>query len=171
METWIDMIGYEGYYQVSSEGRIRSVDRLIANPTRKRKGKIMKQCIDGKGYKALSISKDGKFKMLTVHRLVAMSFLGYSNLTVNHKNGIKTDNRIKNLEFMTQKENNRHANRLGLVNYVKGEKCHLSKLTGKDVLEIRKMEGVKTRKQLSIMYGVCEKNIRNIQSRKTWKHI
>ena len=165
------MIGYEGYYQVSSEGRIRSVDRLIANGTRKRKGKIMKQCIDGKGYKALSISKDGKFKMLTAHRLIAMSFLGRSNLTVNHKNGIKTDNRIENLEFVTIRENNLHASRIGLVNHVKGEKHYASKLTEKDVLEIRKMKGVKTKRELSIMYGVCEKNIYHIQSRKTWKHI
>lgn len=102
-EIWKDVVGYEGLYEVSNMGRVKAL-----NFKRSGKEKIIKQTFSDKGYLMASLTKDGKKKTLRVHRLVATAFI--ENIgdkpCVDHKNTIKTDNRVENLRFVTHKENN-----------------------------------------------------------------
>ena len=108
MEIWKDIIGYEGIYQVSSLGNVKSLERLDSTG-RHLKGKLKKQSFDDKGYYQLSLSKNGVAKTRKVHQLVAESFLNHTkcgyNLVVNHINLNPQDNCIDNLEIVTQRDN------------------------------------------------------------------
>jgi hypothetical protein len=112
-EIWKDIPNYEGYYQVSSFGGVRSVDRVITKGNgvkQKTKGKVLKPLNIGNGwYVSVSLYKNKKVKQFKIHQLVAMAFLGHKpcgfKLVVNHKNFIKTDNRLENLEIVTMREN------------------------------------------------------------------
>jgi len=108
-EIWKDIKGYEGHYRVSTEGRVRSLKRKD-NTGRNFKGRVLK-LIFRCGYFGVGLCKNGKVKTFYVHRLVAISFISNSDnkSCINHKNGIKTDNRIENLEWCSQKENVKHA--------------------------------------------------------------
>jgi len=103
LEEWRDIPNYEGIYQVSDLGRIKSL-----NYRRTNKENILKSRIEEKGYMRLGLFKNNKKKYL-VHQLVAIAFLGHipciTKLVVNHKNFIKTDNRKLNLEIITNRDN------------------------------------------------------------------
>ena len=103
MEVWKDVKGYEGLYQVSSYGRIRR--------NFKKGYKIKKNVVNFNGYLQTTFSKKGKFKTIEIHRLVALSFITNNEKKpcVNHKNGIKTDNKVENLEWCTYSENELHS--------------------------------------------------------------
>lgn len=100
-EIWADILGYEGYYQASSEGRIKSLPRKF-RPTEK----ILKATTNKYGYVHIDLCYNGFIETKLVHRLVMLAFVGYSKLTVNHKNGIKGDNRLSNLEYATRRGQN-----------------------------------------------------------------
>jgi len=120
-EIWKDIPGYEGAYQASDKGRIRSLDRISTdcNGVKTRlKGKILRAGKNRYGYLKVSLSCCGSRKTKTVHRLVALAFLGPSDLTVNHINGVKHLNHLTNLEYMTYKENIKHACDNGLIELV-----------------------------------------------------
>jgi hypothetical protein len=112
---WNDVAGYEGY-KVSENGEIISM--LGEQP---KKMSIFK---NGKGYPRVGLMKNGKQKQVFVHRLVATSFIGEvkEGFSVNHKNGDKKDNRLSNLEIVSQSYNQRHSNYV-LNNSVKPVKC------------------------------------------------
>ncbi len=122
-EVWKDIPGYDGMYQASSCGRIRSIDRVIeqckgnTSYIRLMKGKIIKPFKYSNGYLMVSLSKDGKIKLSTVHRLILSSFTPQTdrNLVVNHKDGNKLNNLLSNLERVTHSDNNIHAVKHGLV--------------------------------------------------------
>lgn len=120
MEVWKDIKGYEGLYQVSNLGRVRSLDlvRTEWDGTKKLyKGKVLKGVTQKLGYIAFDLYKDGKRKNIRCHVLVAKSFLSdmSANLVVNHKDGNKANNNVNNLEWITFKENVRHAFRIRLM--------------------------------------------------------
>lgn len=109
-EVWRNVKDFPGY-QVSNQGRVRSVDRAGADG-RWLRGKVLKPGDNGWGYKQVHLSHDGKSHPLRVHRLVALEFLGQpvgDQDDVNHKNGIKDDNRVENLEWVTRAENVQHS--------------------------------------------------------------
>lgn len=122
MEIWKDVKGYEGVYEASTYGTIRSLDRLIKS-TRNgvpflspRKGKILKASISYDGYLRVCLYKNGVMTTINTHRVIAMTFHPNpeNKRTVNHKDAIKTNNNYLNLEWATDKENNNHARKLGL---------------------------------------------------------
>ena len=121
METWKDIKGYEGYYQASTLGRIRSLDRktvsAIKNNTQvTKKGKMIKLNLKRNGYLVFDASKQNIKKTKTVHRIIAETFIFNDNKpAVNHINANKTDNRVENLEWVTMKENTNHASSLNLM--------------------------------------------------------
>lgn len=112
MEIWKDIEGYEGLYQVSSLGNVRSLDY---NHTKK--SKVLKQQKAGRNYEYLSVAlcKQGTVKRVSVHRLVASAFIEnkLNKPQINHKNKVTTDNRVSNLEWCTNYENQVHAWRNG----------------------------------------------------------
>lgn len=108
-EIWKDIPGYEGIYQVSSFGKIRSCDRIDGRGHNLR-GKILTLTPDKRGYKRISLFKDGIYQKLLVHRIVACSFLGErKDLDINHKDGNPSNNVLSNLEWCTRAENLQHS--------------------------------------------------------------
>ena len=173
-EIWKDIDGYEGLYQVSNLGRVMA----LANPQmfhRPKKNKLMVQSLDTDGYLILGLTdKFGHRKTKKVHRLVATAFINNdcNYKEVNHINETKTDNRAENLEWCTTKYNLTYGHRLDSV---RGEKSGTSKLTDKDVLEIRHIYQKGSleygQSALSKKYGVSHIAIGCVVRGETWKHL
>tara|TARA_R110000787_G_scaffold265480_3_gene371470 strand:- start:134 stop:817 length:684 start_codon:yes stop_codon:yes gene_type:complete len=107
MEVWKDVVGYEGFYRVSSLGVVKGVDRIakVRNGTRSVEGKILSAHPSDRPYLHV-ILQNGKRTTRRVHIIVAQAFLGEANgLVIDHKNGVVTDNRVENLEYVTLREN------------------------------------------------------------------
>ena len=182
-EEWRDIKGYEGIYQVSNLGRVRSLDRKmpfnVVNGkvvTRFHKGVVLAGALDKKnGYISIHLYKEGHDWSTRPHRLVAEAFLDKPNidgkLEVNHINGIKTDNRAENLEWTNRLGNMKHASETGLVN--KGEKSSNSKISRKKALAIiHELENSSDSiKQIAIKLNVSESTIHHIKKGGTWKHL
>src|SRR5690606_12557938 len=117
MEIWKDIAGYEGYYQISNLGRVKSLSRntKIGSGFRAEPERIMKQLLINSGYHTVLLKKQGKQSRKLVHRLVAEAFIPNTEGKgdVNHINCDRLDNRVFNLEWVTRSENLLHAVKLG----------------------------------------------------------
>lgn len=115
MEIWKDIKEYEGYYQVSNLGNIRSVDRIVKQSDGSighYKGRVLKGEIDKRGYKRVRLSKNNKTKKFQIHRLVAIAFIPNNDINkkfVNHIDENPSNNNVNNLEWVTGSENMRHG--------------------------------------------------------------
>ena len=135
-EIWKDIKGYEGLYQVSNMGRIKSIDRYVPRKNGKLQhvyGKIMTSFDNGRGYKQVYLTKNSITKAHSVHRLVANAFIpNPDNLPqVNHKDEDKANNRVDNLEWCTQKYNQNY----GTISIRKSQKLLNDKNKSKPVLQ------------------------------------
>jgi len=115
MEIWKDVVGYEGIYEVSSVGSIRTkIGKVTSNARYKNriwKQRVLKLKTDKQGYKRVSLYKEGKSKDFLVHRIVAKAFIeNPSNFNIiNHKDGVSSNNHVSNLEWCDSYMNNNHA--------------------------------------------------------------
>jgi len=184
-EIWKDIPEYEGLYQASSLGNIRSIDRIIYDKNLKRsrnfKGKILKQNIRNDGYLFVNLSKNGINKVVKIHRIIAKTFIKNSNnyKCINHINGNKQDNNINNLEWCTYSHNIKEAYKLGLKKpiSIKGGKNKCSKIVNQYDLDnnfIKKWYCIKdASKKLKIKdsnISLCCKGKRNKAGGYIWKY-
>jgi hypothetical protein len=165
MEIWKKVVGFENQYEISNIGNLRSIDRLVDHyrgGKRLYKGTIKNSRLNDKGYFRCNLKNNGKRFDFTVHRLVAEAFLDkpIGKDIINHINGIKTDNRVENLEWCTQSENIVHAVKERLIK---------TKLTDKEALEILN-SNLSTRK-LGKIYNVSSSIIWRIKNRIAYKHL
>lgn len=125
--------------------------------------------MSGRGYKRVNLDYRNYF----VHTLVAKAFLHKKHraLQINHKNGIKTDNRVCNLEWVTQEQNRLHAIETGLLDYIKNAK-KVSKLNMTKVRKIRSLyKNGFEQLEIGKMFGVKQQCISRVLARQTWKHV
>lgn len=149
--------GFCGNYSVSSTGQIKRVST----------GRVLIGGLDRAGYKQHILCALGVRKRIYAHVAVAKAFLDkkHGKKQVNHKNGIKTDNKVTNLEWCTAKENVEHAVKMGLRG--RGN----AHLTEREVMRIRKMLGKIKQKNIANMFGVGESTIAMISSGRNWGHL
>ncbi len=177
LEIWKPVKNYESYYEVSNLGRVRGLCRNTTNNfgTFKSKGAILKGCESMNGYTKYTLSVNGKQKTLVGHRIVAEAFLDNpdNKPMVNHKNGIKSDNRLCNLEWVTDSENIRHAIDTGLIPIRNGEDIYFAKLTNYQASLIKGMyhHDNLSVTEISKCTGIKRRSIADLIAERTWKHI
>ena len=166
-ETWKPVIGYEEFYSVSNIGRVR---RDAPGGSNTVIGRILKHAIVRKGYHCVTMSSHGTIARKQVSHLVAAAFIGPrpSGLLINHKNGVKSDNRVENLEYVTEQENNIHAVRTGL-RVAKGRSLHgNAKLSESDVSIILSLKGVELQRNIASRFGITQSQVSRLHSGEAW---
>ena len=166
METGIfyPVKGYEGFYEISKHGIIRSVERVISTGAGNRKilSHVISTRINNCGYVEIRLSKEGNRKSTFLHVLLAKVFIPNpeEKPEINHKNGVKTDNSLENLEWVSHSENVRHAYNLGLC-----------KKHPKRVIDINTGEIYRSLKEASekflIPYSTCKNYLNGNRSNPT----
>lgn len=182
MERWLPVVGWEGVYEVSDLGSVRSVDRVVRNwPHGERvvRGRQLKPNVRGNGYAYVQLCSPGRKKRLvSIHRLVAAAFLGTPSGTfhVNHLDGEKLNNQALNLEWCTPRQNYRHARSTGLTPppraFGKGDDCPASKLTTEQVARIkRRIAEGESLTGIAADYPVSRSAIQEIKAGRSWGHV
>ena len=154
--------GFEGY-SVTSAGQVYS----------HKQSKFLKPCKRNDGYLNIGLTVGGVRKRCLVHRLIALAFLGKSDLDVNHINGIKYDNRLENLEYLSHADNIRHGFLAGLYDGRILDKTWNAKLTIADVKQIKDLHysGNMSQRYLARLYGVGKSTINSIFIGRNWKGV
>ena len=175
IEIWKDIVGFDGQYQISNNGRYKSVEREVVlkdGRVRVFKSKILKPFISKSGYPTATLSISGKNIKRSVHRLVAETFIenSFNKSDVNHIDGNKENNKVENLEWVSHSENLYHFHKLSDSN--SGERNNLSKLKDDDIPVIREMhaDGISS-KRISELFKVDYKTIWRIVTHQTWKNV
>jgi hypothetical protein len=170
LDYWKPVVGFEGIYEVSCTGRLRTLKpqnwshRDYPNLTIR---------LDGakNPYPVVTLNHKQRFKTIRVHQIVAWAFLGPqpSKHDVNHKDGNKRNNQASNLEYVTRSQNQLHAQEHGLK--AVGEKVYNAKLNPEKVRKIRGLKGKLGRKRIAKQLGVSEWSVRSVIDGRSWKHV
>ena len=166
-ELWQPVVGYEGLYEVSDQGRVRSLPRFRAG--RSYGGRLLKPCMDSRGYLLARLSRNGHTTTVTVHKLVAAAFLGPcpKGQVVRHGvNGVH-DNSPANLSYGTQADNINDKRRDGTWQVADTAARRI--LTSDDVTTI--YQSNRTSTELAAMFGVDQTTIRAIWRGKNWRSV
>lgn len=172
-EIWKDINGYEGKYQISNLGRVKALARFDYGAKNKSlrqyKERILKPGLTDNGYNLVVLIKDTIKTSYHVHRLVGITFIDNpeNKKCINHKDGIKTNCAVSNLEWCTHSENNTHAYKNGLKKS-HPETIHTARLTWDDVNKIREIKSPNL-KLLAMQYKVTISHLRNIINHACWK--
>lgn len=180
-EKWLPVVGFEGFYEVSNFGKVRSVDRFTKKktdgigrimPARQIKGRVIDQRPHKFGYLIVTLSVDGKHYTRTVHKLVAEAFIGKRNKgdVIRHLDGDPKNNHISNLSYGSQKQNMQDAIKHGTVE--RGEKRYNAKLSNEDITRMKMdiSNGMKS-VEVSKKYGVSEIYVCKVINNTRWKNI
>lgn len=166
-EIWKDIPGYVGSYQVSSHGRIRSVDRVLRNG-QSRKGAVLKQKTSKAGYKYITLHKDMKTQCVRVHNLVMLAFVGPrpKGHDIHHIDNNGLNNHRENLMYLLKSIHQLTIDRpIGVRN---GN----AKLNTAKVVKIRSLyDSGHSQRTIAKAFGINQGTIHQIVTRKTWKHI
>lgn len=174
-EIWKDIYGYEGYYQVSSLGRIKSLKRIVYGVghgyNRMKEETIKKFGIHNKGYYQVQLCKERCKRTFKVHRLVATAFCENKNNyeQVDHIDGNKLNNRVDNLEWVTNKENHNRKMKMGLNINLTGEKHGMNKYSKETVIQLYKkyLDGMK-QTEIAEIFNVNKSTVNAICSKRLW---
>jgi len=173
MELWKDIKGFEGLYQISNTGKVKSLPKKCGTTY---KGETIRKLSQTKdGYLKVRLIGNGKDITTRIHRLVAIAFIPnpLNKDTVNHIDGNKHNNNVENLEWSTRTEQLNHAYSLGLKKIDKGENNIQAKLTNAQVKEIKTLYKKGSRKfgsvKLALKYNVSHRTILNIVNNKTYQ--
>ena len=175
MEVWKDIPGFDGHYEVSNEGRVRSKKRVViranSSPLSVQE-RILKPVVGNHGYEVVQLSLNGLAKPHTVHSLVALAFIGPRppGHDVCHADGGRRNNLVTNLRYGTRLENVHDAQRHGT--HIKGEKVGNSRLNRRQVEEIKRRaidgESVMC---LATEFAISHTHVIGIRDGKRWKHV
>ena len=181
-ETWKPCYGFEGFYEVSDKGRVRSVDHYTKEtidtlgrhqPSVLKRGKLIKQRDHSFGYKIVTLSKNNKIFTTPVHRLVAEAFYEprtSKDIVIRHLNGDPSDNRVENLAYGTQKENMMDAIKQDTVEY--GERRYNAKLDNATVKQVKQdLVCGASSGEVSKKYGIPQSQVWKIAVGQTWRRV
>ena len=175
IEEWKNVEGFDGFYQVSNFGNVKSLGGWCG--TSLRKPHVLSVSLTRDGYEKVRLIHNGKDKTLRVHRLVAEGFIPKveGKNTVNHIDGNKRNNNVSNLEWVDRSEQMYHAYKLGLKPSIVGTKNKGSKLTEEQVREIRNLYVPYSREYgtvaLANKYGVTNRGIGLVVNNKSYKNV
>lgn len=173
MEEWRAVVGFEGLYEVSDLGRVRSLDRVVESPGSRRgypkrlRGRLLRPQRHSGGYRQISIC--GQIRL--IHALVMEAFEGPCppSLEVCHGDGDKTNNRFENLRYDTREANCEDRRKHGFC--IQGERNHRAKLTAGEVLEIRRLKGTGTQEDIAAGFCVTGRAVGKIHRGERWRHV
>lgn len=174
MEEWRPVVGWEGLYEVSNEGRARSVPLPHRHVGRNR-GRVLKLCDHGRGYlyaHLVGLRGDGRNRWIKIHTLVLEAFVGPKPLGMEcrHIDGNRRNNALSNLEWGTRLENAADQERHGTRQ--RGTKKSGHKLTEADIPNIRaRLAAGESQTAIGESYGVKQASIRNIAIGRNWRHV
>lgn len=174
-EVWKPVVGFEGRYEASSFGRVKSLARLVPTPRAggvrmlHRKERLLRPSRQPDGYQHVTFSLEGKHYTRSVHRVVCEAFHGArpAGMTVAHGNGRRHDNRASNLRWASLRDNLGDRKAHGTLPW--GERHHASRLTEQQVNEIR--ASPLSASKMAAMMGMAKCTIQNIRNRRIWKHL
>ncbi len=175
VEQWKPVVGFEGHYEVSDTGRVRSIPRVVRTATRLRqtiRGRLLRPTPARSGHLSVDLRNNERRKMSRVHRLVLEAFVGPAPAGTEgcHRDGDPTNNALENLRWGTRSDNEGDKKRHGTDNA--GERHGLARLCEEDVRRIReaRLFGA-TQPSLARAYGTSQSRISFIVSRKAWRHV
>lgn len=173
VELWIPVLGFEGFYEASNMGRVRSVPRLVRfgvrGVTRTVGGVILSPVMGSRGYPVVNLTKPGVRRQMFLHKVILEAFTGGrpEGMEACHNDGDTTNSRLENLRWDTRSGNHEDKRKHGT--WQVGEMANNSKLTEAVVIEIRK-RGLSAA-QASREYGLSKTNAKRIVRGDTWRYL